>query len=137
MIEVPRFGCLSEVHVFPFKGDPDKVMEHVFALGGKKGYYLNWAWRLRGVIDRAFGGVGIRRGKTARKIPEPGQALDFWRVLIADQKNRRFLLYAEMKLPGEAWLEFKITEEKGGFDRLCKQRIQGRVSKPDTHLQRY
>ena len=108
IIEAPKFGCLSQATLFLFSGDPDKVMDVVFTLGGKKGYYMNWAWKLRGKIDRAFGGVGLERGKTARNDPVPGEALDFWRVLAVDKKNRRFLLAAEMRLPGEAWLEFKI-----------------------------
>lgn len=108
-IEVPKFGCVSQTTLYRFSGDPDKVMENVFTLGGAKGYYMNWAWKFRGLIDRAYGGVGLRRGKTARKKPRPGDALDFWRVLLVEP--RRFLLYAEMKVPGEAWLEFRIEPD--------------------------
>lgn len=54
------------------------------------------------------GGVGLRRGRTNMQDVHPGDALDFWRVLIADKENKRLLLFAEMKLPGEAWLEFRI-----------------------------
>ena len=72
---------------------------------------MDWAWRLRGWIDRIVGGVGLRRGRKNEKRLKPGEALDFWRVLVVDEKNRRLLLYAEMKLPGEAWLEFKIIEK--------------------------
>ncbi|MDN3505752.1 MAG: SDR family oxidoreductase [Simkaniaceae bacterium] len=107
-VEVPKFGCVSQTTPFRFKGDPDKVMEAVFSLGGKEGYYMNWAWKLRGLIDKTFGGVGLRRGKTARKHLRPGDALDFWRVLLADKENQRLLLFAEMRVPGEAWLEFRI-----------------------------
>ncbi len=59
------------------------------------------------------GGVGLRRGRTHRDIVNPGDALDFWRVLAADREAGRLLLYAEMKLPGEAWLEFKIGKKDG------------------------
>lgn len=111
-IQVPKFGCFSHTTTFHFSGDPDRVMECIFNLGGSKGYYMNWAWKIRGAIDRAFGGVGLRRGKTHRKKPRPGDALDFWRVLLVDEKKRRFLLYAEMRLPGEAWLEFRIEPDK-------------------------
>ncbi len=107
-IELPKYGCVSQATLYQFSGDPDQVMENVFNLGGERGYYMNWAWKIRGVIDRTFGGVGLRRGKTERKKPRPGDALDFWRVLLVDKENRRFLLYAEMRIPGEAWLEFRI-----------------------------
>jgi hypothetical protein len=59
-------------------------------------------------MDKLVGGVGLRRGRTNVHTINPGDALDFWRVLIADHPNRRLLLFAEMKLPGEAWLEFHI-----------------------------
>jgi hypothetical protein len=58
-----------------------------------------------------FGGVGLRRGRTNKTELSPGDVLDFWRVIYANKKEGRLLLFAEMKLPGEAWLEFKI--EKG------------------------
>jgi len=60
--------------------------------------------------DKLQGGVGLRRGRTSPTTINTGDAVDFWRVLAADRENRRLLLYAEMKLPGEAWLEFKIIE---------------------------
>ncbi len=63
-------------------------------------------------MDKAVGGVGLRRGRRSPDQLMPGDSLDFWRVLVADKKEGRLLLYAEMRLPGEAWLEFKITEEK-------------------------
>ena len=55
--------------------------------------------------------MGLRRGRKNRNDISPGEALDFWRVLIADKSEKRLLLYAEMKLPGEAWLEFRIDNE--------------------------
>ena len=55
-----------------------------------------------------MGGVGLRRGRTHPDKIYAGDALDFWRVLLADKKKKRLLLFAEMKLPGEAWLEFRI-----------------------------
>ena len=75
---------------------------------------MNWAWKIRGAIDQAFGGVGLTRGKTAKKRPQIGDALDFWRVLTVEK--RRFLLYAEMRLPGEAWLEFSIKEKGDHYE---------------------
>lgn len=76
---------------------------------------MNWAWKFRGFVDQLVGGIGLRRGGTHPTRLKTGDALDFWRVLFADKKNRRLLLYAEMKLPGEAWLEFEIlSSETGG-----------------------
>ena len=63
-------------------------------------------------MDKIFGGVGLRRGRTHDTYLEAGDPLDFWRVLLADKKEKRLLLFAEMKLPGEAWLEFKIVKDK-------------------------
>lgn len=64
-------------------------------------------------MDKINGGVGLRRGRTNANELNPGDALDFWRVLVADKAMGRLLLYAEMKLPGEAWLEFRIIESNG------------------------
>jgi hypothetical protein len=68
---------------------------------------------LRGFLDKLVGGVGLRRGRTNKNEIHTGDTLDFWRVLAADKENKRLLLYAEMKLPGEAWLEFKIIIKDG------------------------
>jgi uncharacterized protein YbjT (DUF2867 family) len=75
-------------------------------IGGTNGYYgFDWAWQLRGAIDSLVGGVGLRRGRRHPEELRTGEALDFWRV-AAVEPGRRILLHAEMRLPGEAWLEF-------------------------------
>jgi len=74
-------------------------------------YYGTWLWRFRGFIDKIFGGTGLRRGRTHANHLEVGDALDFWRVLVADRDKGRLLLFAEMKLPGEAWLEFSTRNQ--------------------------
>jgi hypothetical protein len=61
-------------------------------------------------MDKMVGGVGLRRGRRSPSQIYAGDTLDFWRVLVASREDRRLLLYAEMKLPGEAWLEFIINE---------------------------
>jgi hypothetical protein len=63
-------------------------------------------------MDKVSGGVGLRRGRTSENSINVGDALDFWRVMYADKKEGRLLLFAEMKLPGEAWLEFRIVDDK-------------------------
>ncbi|WP_281233785.1 SDR family oxidoreductase [Flavobacterium gelatinilyticum] len=87
----------------------DRTIAKIWSIGGETGwYYGDWLWSLRGFIDKIFGGVGARRGRTSRHEIHAGDALDFWRVVYADKKEGKLILYAEMKLPGEAWLEFKI-----------------------------
>lgn len=63
-------------------------------------------------MDRVVGGVGLRRGRTSEIELNAGDAVDFWRVLYANKEEGRLLLFAEMKLPGEAWLEFRIQGDK-------------------------
>ncbi len=115
-LDVPVFGILHDRRSLKISGDPDKVLNRVFAIGGETGWYFaNWIWNVRGVIDKMVGGVGLRRGRRNATELNPGDALDFWRVLIADRENKRLLLFAEMKVPGEAWLEFKIVRREDGF----------------------
>ncbi len=111
-IEVPKFGCFTDLKWREITGDTDRVLSNVWSIGGEKGwYYGTTLWKLRGVMDKMVGGVGLRRGRTHDDQLHNGDALDFWRVLIADKRNKRLLLFAEMKLPGEAWLEFKIMKK--------------------------
>ena len=110
-IEVPTFGCLSDQQSITFTRPKEEIIDNIWSIGGDRGwYYGNWMWGIRGFIDKLFGGVGLRRGRRNATDLKAGDALDFWRVLLADKKNGRLLLYAEMKLPGEAWLEFKIQD---------------------------
>jgi hypothetical protein len=107
-VEVPHFGCFKDVREMQVS-DPKLCLDRIWSIGGTTGwYYGNLLWRLRGVLDKLIGGVGLRRGRTHPFELHAGDALDFWRVLLADKEGKRVLLYAEMKLPGEAWLEFKI-----------------------------
>lgn len=109
-IEVPVNGCFKDIRSVQLK-DSAVSVQRIWAIGGKTGwYYGNWLWEIRGFIDQIFGGVGIRRGRKSDTEIVSGDALDFWRVLLADKDEKRLLLYAEMKLPGEAWLEFKIDQ---------------------------
>lgn len=109
-IKVPKFGCLKD-HQQTKVEDVQKSLEKIWQIGGQKGwYYANFLWRIRGFIDKMFGGVGLRRGRTNIASINPGDALDFWRVVLADKEEKRLLLYAEMKIPGEAWLEFFIDD---------------------------
>jgi uncharacterized protein YbjT (DUF2867 family) len=110
-VEVPNFGCYKDVKSRPLSiGDAPLVLDHVWRIGGNQGwYYGNWLWKIRGGLDKLVGGVGLRRGRRSPTELNTGDALDFWRVILADRDNGRLLLFAEMKVPGEAWLEFKIV----------------------------
>jgi len=91
------------------KAGVEELWQPIGKIGGKTGwYYLNILWRLRGIMDRLAGGVGLRRGRRHPTDLMVGDALDFWRVLEVEPP-RRLLLLAEMKTPGEAMLEFLIT----------------------------
>jgi hypothetical protein len=111
-IQVPTFGCFRDVRERVFS-TREGCIEKIWSIGGETGwYYGNWLWRVRGFLDKLVGGVGLRRGRTSENTLNAGDALDFWRVLYADKKEGRLLLYAEMKLPGEAWLEFRIDKNR-------------------------
>jgi uncharacterized protein YbjT (DUF2867 family) len=107
-VQVPRHGVFRSVRrerIYNVKA----VAKRIWSIGGDTGwYYATWLWRIRGFMDRLAGGVGINRGRTNLTEIHPGDSLDFWRVLLADKDRVRLLLFAEMKLPGEAWLEFSI-----------------------------
>jgi len=114
--DVPLFGILRDRRRIKLKGDPKAVLNKIFSIGGDTGwYYANWIWKVRGMLDKMAGGVGLRRGRRNATDLYPGDSLDFWRVLIADKENMRLLLFAEMKVPGEAWLEFRILKKNDGF----------------------
>lgn len=108
-IRVPTFGCFIDQRKQKFK-IRENCIDKIWKIGGQNGWYhSNILWEIRGYLDKLFGGVGLRRGRTNPDALQVGDALDFWRVLYADKQEGRLLLFAEMKLPGEAWLEFKIV----------------------------
>lgn len=110
-IEVPVNGCFKDTRKLKIN-NADKVLSRIWSIGGNNGwYYGNWLWSIRGTMDKMVGGVGLRRGRKSPTKISPGDSLDFWRVLLASKEQKRLLLYAEMKLPGEAWLEFKIDND--------------------------
>ena len=114
-ISVPTFGCFTDFKERKVQsGEVSRVRENIWSIGGSRGwYYGNLLWAFRGYLDKLAGGVGLRRGRTHSTEIDPGDALDFWRVLVADKQKGRLLLFAEMKLPGDAWLEFQIINKKG------------------------
>ncbi len=111
LLNVPTYGCLTDIRKHKVD-DLDNTLNKIWSIGGSNGWYsYNFLWEIRGFIDKIFGGVGLRRGRKNQKIIKAGETLDFWRVVYISRPEKRMLLYAEMKLPGEAWLEFKIEED--------------------------
>ena len=111
-IQVPSFGCFKDSRMNTME-NRSVCIDKIWSIGGSTGwYYGNWLWQIRGIIDRLSGGVGLRRGRTNPNSINVGDTIDFWRVLYANKKEGRLLLFAEMKLPGEAWLEFKVINDK-------------------------
>lgn len=92
----------------------DAVYRAFSGIGGARGwFFFDWAWQLRGFLDRLLGGVGMRRGRRDPDALRPGDALDFWRV-EAVEPGRTILLRAEMKLPGKGWLRFTASDHDDG-----------------------
>ncbi len=109
-IQVPVEGCYKDER-FTKVADEQAVWDRIWSIGGDQGwYYANWVWNLRGFLDKLFGGVGSNRGRTSPVKIHTGDTLDFWRVLVADPERQRLLLFAEMRLPGDAWLEFRVRD---------------------------
>ena len=109
-INVPKHGCFKDFKKRKVKSR-DGALDNIWAIGGETGwYYGTFLWKIRGFVDQFFGGTGLRRGRRHPTELNAGDALDFWRVIYADKEKGKLLLYAEMILPGEAWLEFKIEE---------------------------
>jgi hypothetical protein len=112
LVEVPDFGCFKD-HKQAKITNEEHVLNNIWSIGGEVGwYYGNWMWKIRGYMDKVAGGVGLRRGRTHPSEINSGDSLDFWRVIVADKSKKRLLLFAEMKLPGDAWLEFKIDKNQ-------------------------
>ncbi|RIJ42445.1 SDR family oxidoreductase [Pontibacter oryzae] len=127
-IQIPEHGVLTDKQRLRFDRDPAEVLENIWSIGGNRGWYkTDFLWRIRGLMDKMVGGVGLRRGRRSPNEVRAGDTIDFWRVLVADRQNKRLLLYAEMKLPGEAWLQFKICEEPDGnyLEQLAAYRPDG------------
>jgi uncharacterized protein YbjT (DUF2867 family) len=110
-IKVPTHGCFLDTRKMIAK-NPEHALEKIWSIGGDSGWYAaNFLWKIRGFMDKLAGGVGLRRGRTHAHTLSAGDAIDFWRVLYANKEEKRLLLFAEMKVPGDAWLEFKIEND--------------------------
>jgi len=110
-------GEIVDVRTAFCAAPPEAAWRSISGIGGRRGWYAyDTLWNLRGLMDRMSGGVGMRRGRRDPDRLRPGDALDFWRVEAVDP-GRALVLRAEMKVPGEAWLEFRV--EPGGDGTSC------------------
>ena len=104
----------KDVRIVHSTDSVETVWKRIEAIGGDNGYSTaTWAWEVRGLVDKIFGGVGLRRGRRDPNFLQVGDALDFWRVEHLE-KNKVLRLRAEMKMPGLAWLEFGVEPEGDG-----------------------
>ena len=111
---VVREGLMIKSWQRTVKSTPEKIYRICAGLGGKRGWlYANAAWRLRGIADRLVGGVGLRRGRRHPDQLRSGDAVDFWRVEVAEE-NRLLRLRSEMKAPGRLWLQFEARSRREG-----------------------
>lgn len=115
-IEVPKEGCLKDERKYRVIDSKEAAIDRIWRIGGDRGYYsLNWAWKLRGLFDQMIGGVGLNRGRRHPSEIQPGDSIDFWRVIRADKDQGDLILFAGMKMPGEAWLDFKLIQENNDW----------------------
>jgi uncharacterized protein YbjT (DUF2867 family) len=102
------------------RATPAEVWDQIEALGGRNGWYtVDWLWSLRGFLDRLCGGIGMRRGNREGGPLLPGTEVDFWRV-VSVTPRRELRLLAEMKLPGEGVLSFRLRETDPGTTQLTQ-----------------
>jgi hypothetical protein len=101
------------------KASPKAAFATIQRIGGQTGwYYGNWLWQLRGLLDWAVGGVGMRRGRRDSEQLRVGDVIDCWRVEAIDPP-RRMVLAAEMRMPGRAWLQFDVAPDGEGSS-ICQ-----------------
>ncbi len=112
-----------DIQKVEIEAKPEQVWKVVEAIGGDHGYFtMDWAWEIRGFLDRIVGGVGLRRGRRDPDHLQVGETLDFWRV-EAREPNQLLRLRAEMRMPGLAWLEFQINQISDTKTQLIQQAI--------------
>lgn len=115
-------GAMRDERTVRVAAAPSDVFAAFTSLGGRRGWRVwNAAWRLRGFVDRLLGGPGLRRGRRHPRELAEGEAIDFWRVETIE-KDRFLRLRAEMKVPGQAWLQWRV-EDDGTGSRLRQTAI--------------
>ncbi len=118
-------GMLIERRRLSVDASPESVFRVFSGIGGERGWpAYTTLWRLRGALDRLIGGVGMRRGRRDPDEIRQGDALDFWRVETVEP-GRLMRLRAEMKLPGEAWLQFEARPTEGVSGEMASDEVNG------------
>lgn len=110
----PAGAILRDTRTIAFENGErqEDVFQSACAVGGPNGWFrYNFLWRIRGIMDKFVGGYGLNRGRRLNQELRVGDALDFWKV-VDIKPGKRLLLYAQMKVPGEAWLEFDVQPEQ-------------------------
>jgi len=107
-------GMIREVRTLHVEASPEQVFRVFSSLGGDRGWLVwNWAWRARGMLDRLWGGPGLRRGRRDPRELLPGEVVDFWRVERV-RPPRLLRLRGEVRMPGRGWLQWETKRERGG-----------------------
>jgi len=112
-------GMIIEKRETIVNASPELTFKAFTSIGGKNGWYANFLWAIRGYIDLLIGGVGMRRGRRSQTELRTGDPLDFWRVEEIET-NKLLRLRAEMKLPGEAWLQFNVENMEDNKSKLTQ-----------------
>ena len=117
---ITREGMIIERRQRTVSASPETVYRSFARLGGQRGWlYMDWAWQIRGLIDRLCGGVGMRRGRRDPEDLRVADSLDFWRVEMVEPR-KLIRLRAEMLVPGRAWLEFETRSDALGQTLLLQ-----------------
>ncbi|MCM8536617.1 MAG: SDR family oxidoreductase [Lentisphaeraceae bacterium] len=117
---VSKEGLIFEHRQKIIDASAESIYKVFSGIGGTRGwYYWTWSWQVRGLLDKLIGGVGLRRHRKHPNKINVGEALDFWRVEEVEE-NKLIRLRAEMKVPGKAWLQFKIEPMKNGKHMLLQ-----------------
>jgi len=120
--EKPGGNLLVNEQTIRLPVTPVQAFAPIRQIGGRAGWYFgNALWRIRGLMDLMIGGVGMRRGRPDPQTPFPGTTLDFWRVELFEPDSR-LRLFAEMRVPGRAWLDFRV--EPDGSSTVIRQIAQ-------------
>jgi uncharacterized protein YbjT (DUF2867 family) len=112
-------GMIIEKREIFVEASAEQTFKAFTSIGGRNGWYANFLWKIRGYIDLLIGGVGMRRGRGSETELILGDPLDFWRVEEI-KKNKLLRLRAEMKLPGEAWLQFNVESTDDNKSKLTQ-----------------
>lgn len=126
-----KFGNrLADHRTITLTATAEEAFAPIRRIGGRTGwYYGDWLWQIRGMLDFMVGGVGLRRGRRDDEALRAGDSLDFWRVEVYED-NHLLRLYAEMKLPGRAWLEFEVIPREDCIQAPCVEIHQTAIFDP-------